>query len=160
MPYERSRGLLRRRSILGSSCPTAPRPKLAIGPSSSAVPWPTQIPLGVGSEAITASFGVAAADAGTLSAEELLKRAEEGRRRPPNVRAAIAWCLTTDDESNAWTNLGAPGKLFDRTLARDVMAPCTVHLREDDTAQHAGSVFERTGQSAIPPVNREGKLTV
>ena len=119
-----------------------------------------QIPLGVGTEAITASFGVAAADAGTLSAEELLKRAEEALQAAKRSgRNCVVLRSALDDESNAWTNLGAPGKLFDRTLARDVMAPCTVHLREDDTAQHAVAVFERTGQSAIPVVNREGKLT-
>jgi diguanylate cyclase (GGDEF)-like protein len=119
-----------------------------------------QITLGVASEAITASFGVAAAEAGSMSADELLKRAEEALQAAKRSgRNCVVLRSALDDESNAWTNLGAPGKLFDRTLARDVMAPCTVHLREDDTMSHAVAVFQRTGQTAIPVVNREGKLT-
>ena len=63
-----------------------------------------------------------------------------------------------DDESNAWTNLGSPGKLFDRTVARDVMTPVTIALRPDDSIVHAAAVFERTGQPATPVVDDEGNL--
>jgi diguanylate cyclase (GGDEF)-like protein len=119
----------------------------------------TPVPLGAVSETITASFGVAACEPGTFTAEELLARAEEALTAAKRSgRNCVVLRTTLDDESNAWTNLGAPGKLFDRTLARDVMAPVTITLRADDSVAHAVALLARTGQPAIPVVDAEGKL--
>jgi two-component system cell cycle response regulator len=119
----------------------------------------TQIPLGAVSETVTASFGVAACVPETCSADELLARADEALQAAKRSgRNCVVLRTTLDDESNAWTNLGAPGKLFDRTLARDVMAPVTVVLRVDDPVAHAVALLARTGQPAIPVVDSNGKL--
>ena len=118
----------------------------------------TQVPLASVSETITASFGVAACEPGELTAEELLSRADEALRRETVGRNRVVVRTSLDDEANAWTNLGAPGKLFDRTVAHDVMAPATVTLSPDDAATHAEALLARTGQPAIPVVDAGGKL--
>jgi predicted transcriptional regulator len=63
-----------------------------------------------------------------------------------------------DDDAAAWSDFAAPGKLFERTTARDVMAPCTVLLRTEQTLRHAAALLERSREAALPVVNREGKL--
>ena len=120
----------------------------------------SQFPLGTASEALTASFGVAAAAPGTMGADGLLKRATDALHAAKRAgRNCVILRSSLDDESNAWTNLGSPGKLFDRTVARDVMIPTPLTLQTDDTLVHAATLFERTGQIAAAVVDDEGRLT-
>jgi len=115
--------------------------------------------VGVVTETITASLGVTAAAAGTCTAQEVMERADEALQAAKRSgRNCVILRTALDDESNAWTNLGAPGKLFDRTMARDVMAPCTVFLRPDEPAAHAAAMLKRTWQSALTVVDRDGNL--
>ncbi|HEY4312472.1 MAG TPA: diguanylate cyclase [Pirellulales bacterium] len=119
----------------------------------------TQFSLGTAVESITASFGVAAGVPGACQAEELLERASEALQAAKRSgRNCIMLRTSLDDDANAWTNLGAPGKLFDRTVARDVMTPSAITLKPDDSIVHAAVVFERTAQPAVPVVDLEGNL--
>ena len=119
----------------------------------------TPIPLGVMSESLTASFGVAACESGSATADEVLTRADEALQAAKRSgRNCVVLRTALDDEGNAWTNLGAPGKLFDRTLARDVMSPCTIVLHPEDSVAHAMDQLELTSQPAVVVVDQEGKL--
>jgi len=118
-----------------------------------------QFPLGSSTESLTASFGVAAATPGTIAAEGLIQRANDALQAAKRAgRNCVVLRSSLDDETNAWTNLGSPGKLFDRTVARDVMIPTPITLRADDTVVHAATLFERTGQVAAAVVDDDGQL--
>jgi diguanylate cyclase (GGDEF)-like protein len=118
-----------------------------------------QIPVGIVAETITASFGVAASEGGAFAASAILDRADQALQAAKRFgRNCVVQRTSLDDESNAWTNLAAPGKLFDRTVARDVMSPCTVSLRPEEPIAEAATLLERTGQAALPVTDRDGKL--
>ncbi|NQU22863.1 MAG: diguanylate cyclase [Candidatus Nealsonbacteria bacterium] len=63
-----------------------------------------------------------------------------------------------DGEAEAWTGFAAPGKLFERTVARDVMTPCTQTLQREDTVARAAETFRRTDAGALPVVEPDGKF--
>lgn len=119
----------------------------------------TQFSLGTAVETITASFGVATGEPGDCQADTLLASATEALGAAKRAgRNCVVLRSSLDDEANAWTNLGAPGKLFDRTVARDVMVPLSITLKPHDSLEHAAAIFERTAQPALPVVDDEGNL--
>ena len=63
-----------------------------------------------------------------------------------------------DKDFRSWTELAAPGKLFEHTVARNIMTPCTVVLREDDTLEKASSWLHRTRLPSLPVIDSIGKL--
>jgi diguanylate cyclase (GGDEF)-like protein len=119
----------------------------------------TQFSFGAALETITASFGVATPEPGVFQAEALLARATEALGAAKRAgRNCVVLRSALDDEANAWTNLGSPGKLFDRTVARDVMVPVSIWLKPHDSLEHAAAIFQRTALSALPVVDDEGNL--
>jgi predicted transcriptional regulator len=63
-----------------------------------------------------------------------------------------------EDEAAAWAELATPGRLFEHTVARDVMTACTVSLRVDDSVDRAAALLDQTGLFAVPVVDGQGKL--
>jgi diguanylate cyclase (GGDEF)-like protein len=108
---------------------------------------------------VTASLGVAAHVGGDESPETLVERALTALRAAKHSgRDWVARDGQFDRESLAWQDLAAPGKLFERTLARDVMTPCIALLRTDHPASRAAMLLQRTRLIALPVVDDRGKL--
>jgi two-component system, cell cycle response regulator len=61
-------------------------------------------------------------------------------------------------EAKAWSDLAAPGIIFERTTARDVMTPCTLTLRPEDSIDRADRSFRRHQTNLLPVVNAKGLL--
>lgn len=108
---------------------------------------------------ITASIGVAAAKGRSLTPEDLLDTASKALKFAKNSgRDYVARYREFDDETRAWTDLAAPGRLFERTVARDVMIPCPVTLAASDPLLVAVARFRRTQFAALPVVDSDGQL--
>lgn len=104
---------------------------------------------------ITASFGVASCHDGE-SADERIERA---------TRALHLAKISGRNCVEKWNEFGrdalAPvglDKVFERTVARDVMTPCTVFLKADESLSRAVELHERTRLEAIPVVDSAGQL--
>jgi DNA-binding response OmpR family regulator/predicted transcriptional regulator len=71
-------------------------------------------------------------------------------------------CILMSEDLNkdiqSWTELAAPGKLFEHTTAANIMTPCTLVLREDDSVEKAASWLKRTHLPALPVIDILGKL--
>jgi diguanylate cyclase (GGDEF)-like protein len=61
-------------------------------------------------------------------------------------------------EAKAWSDLAAPGVIFAHTTARDVMTPCTLTLRPEDSIDRADRTFRRHQTALLPVVNAKGLL--
>lgn len=122
----------------------------------------TEIPLDEQSEKIvrvTVSFGLAANDDTVSEARQLLQRADQALcLAKTSGRDCVVSFGQFDEDDKEWENLAAPGKLFEHTTARDVMTPCPMLLREDDTLRHAGWLLRQTRCDALPVVDAEGCL--
>lgn len=108
---------------------------------------------------ITASFGVASARGKSLRAEDFLEMASEALRYAKSSgRDCVARYREFDDESRAWTDLAAPGRLFERTEARDLMLSCPVTLLPRDSLATAIAAFRKTQLCVLPVVDAGGKV--
>jgi diguanylate cyclase (GGDEF)-like protein len=108
---------------------------------------------------VTASIGVAASHQDRVDAEELLQRACEAQRlAKQSGRNCVATYSQLHTEASSWASHATPGKLFERTVARDVMIPCPVILRRDETIGRAQTLFQRTQLPVIPVVDAVGNL--
>ena len=71
-------------------------------------------------------------------------------------------CVVTsgevDRDADAWAEFAADGKLFQTTLARDVMHPCPLLLHSDEALEQAHALLTQTGLAHAPIVDTEGKL--
>jgi len=115
--------------------------------------------LGEKSLQLTASFGIAGQGDGLCTPEEIIDRAAEALQAAKRSgRNCVVRFGEFDDHAKAWADFAAPGKLFERTTARDVMTPCPLVLRPDHTVARAARLFRQTGVSALPVVDSEGKL--
>lgn len=118
-----------------------------------------EIDLGGQTVRLTASFGAAGGEDGVPAAEDLLDRASEALQSAKSSgRNCVVRFGQFDDETAAWADLATPGRLFDRTVARDVMKPCTLLLRPRQTTQQAAALLEQTGLSEAPVVDADGCL--
>jgi diguanylate cyclase (GGDEF)-like protein len=63
-----------------------------------------------------------------------------------------------DREADAWAALAADGKLFETTLARDVMHPWPLVLHSDETIDQGHALLSQTGLPSAPVVDSDGKL--
>jgi CBS domain-containing protein len=117
------------------------------------------IPCGDATLSITASLGVYACHRGIRTAEEILDHAEQAlgaaKRSGRNCVARFGEFAT---EQQVWDELAAPGKLFERTVARDVMTPTTCVLRSASSVEHASHVFSRSRLPLLPVVDDAGAL--
>lgn len=108
---------------------------------------------------LTASCGVVAEWQATDSADALLDRAKQAvSAAKASGRDAVAQAGQFADEDLLWTELAAPGKLFEDTTARDVMIPCAAALHVDDTLMQAAAKFRRTGAASLPVTEKSGAL--
>lgn len=108
----------------------------------------------------TVSCGVAGRGDPRESAEELLAHAEQAMQLAKvSGRDCVVRHREFQPEEARWAELAAPGKLFERTIARDVMAPCTVVLRQTDPVGLAAAWLRQTSLRAAPVVDDEGKLS-
>ncbi len=108
---------------------------------------------------LTASFGLAGREQGAGSSEELVRRALEALQSAKNSgRNCVARFGQFNDEARKWEDLTTPGKLFEGTLVRDVMTPCPLVLRSDQTGAEAAALLRRTRLPALPVVDDRDKL--
>ncbi len=108
---------------------------------------------------VTASIGVAGSHQDRVDAEELVERASEALRlAKQSGRNCVATYSQLHTDASSWASHAAPGKLFERTVARDVMIPCPVVLRRDETIGRAQALFQQTQLRIIPVVDAIGNL--
>jgi diguanylate cyclase (GGDEF)-like protein len=107
---------------------------------------------------VTASCGLTEINAG----EALEVIHARVRRAVQLAKASGRNCVITstevDKDAEQWTTLAADGKLFQTTLARDVMHPCPLLLHLDETLDQAHALLQQTGLAHAPVVDAEGKL--
>ncbi len=104
---------------------------------------------------ITVSCGVAGCE-GVETAEQIIQRAGEALQSAKTLgrNCVVQW---SQRESNA-EQFHAPDKLFERTVVRDVMTPCTVFLRPHEPVAEAIDLLDRTRLDGVPVVDAKGKL--
>jgi CBS domain-containing protein len=115
----------------------------------------TKFKLGKTNWQITASFGVSSCP-DVESAEPLIERATQALQV---AKASGRNCV------ERWSEFGGDtlersglDKLFERTVARDVMTPCTVFLQPEEPLSRAAELLKRTRLDAIPVIDPAGKL--
>ena len=105
---------------------------------------------------LSASFGVAATDTAG-SPDGLLARAGDAlRRAKQSGRNCVVRHGEFQDEELAWTELAAPGKIFERTVARDVMLPCPLRLDQNEPLAAAAQLLRQTKLELLPIVDESG----
>ena len=124
-----------------------------------------EIEVGLGDTAmhLTASFGITAVNGNAETAETPQDVVDRASRALQTAKSSGRDCAARfgqlDDDAEAWADFAAPGKLFERTTARDVMMPCSLVLRGDETVAEAAELFRQTRLDAMPVVDAGGKLT-
>ncbi len=104
---------------------------------------------------LTGSFGVAD-DQAAGDAPQLLELSLAALQA---ARASGRNCVIRHGELAAEPEeLTSPRKLFERTVAKDVMTPCTVLLRPDETVGQAVDLMHQTRLDAVVVVDADGKL--
>ena len=96
---------------------------------------------------------------GITSADELIKRAEMAvRMAKSSGRNCVARCGQFDGETREWEDLARQGRLFENTVARDVMVPCPQFVLADQDASDAAELLEQSRLTELPVVDRDGRL--
>jgi len=71
-------------------------------------------------------------------------------------------CVVTGEDvhhdTETWTESAADGKLFDTTIAADVMQPCALLLHQDESLDDAHALLNQTGLSHAPVVDTDNRL--
>ena len=107
----------------------------------------------------TASFGVAGTGSMALSASELLDLACEALKcAKRSGRNCVVRHGEFQAETNQWQELAAPGKLFEGTVARDVMTPCAMIVHHDSDASEVAELLGRGTLDSAPVVDADGRL--
>ncbi len=108
---------------------------------------------------LTLSAGVAPVGGGSCGEREPLGDALEALgAAKASGRNCVVHYGQFDEEAQAWQEQIAPGRLLERTVARDLMSPCTLVLRPQHTLGEALCWLRRTRLVALPVVDRTGKL--
>ncbi len=119
----------------------------------------TEIAVGESSLQLTLSAGLAAVDPTEPEPRRAVDRACEALRLAKRSgRDCVVRFGQFDRDTKAWEELAAPGKLFEGTVAADVMTPFPIVLREDDSIALARRLFERTGLPVLAVTAADGKL--
>ncbi len=109
--------------------------------------------------ALTVSCGAAMRQCDTATAEELISAGCAGLSKAQQSGGDyVAREDEFAEEEKCWIELSKTGALFEQTLARDIMVPCTATLKAQDTITAAGETFDRTRLRALVVVDDEGKL--
>jgi CBS domain-containing protein len=109
---------------------------------------------------ITISAGAAHCHVGPPAVFDVIDQAEQALEAAKSSgRDCVLRWGQHEDEATAWAELATPGRLFEDTVARDVMTACPVQLRVDDSVDRAAALLEQTGLYAVPVVDGQGKLT-
>jgi two-component system, cell cycle response regulator len=107
---------------------------------------------------LTASCGLSEVTAG----ETLEVVQARVQRAVQLAKASGRNCVVTsgevDRDADAWASFAADGKLFNTTVARDVMHPCPLLLHLDETLDQAHALLSQTGLAHAPVVDPESKL--
>ncbi len=118
-----------------------------------------EIPMANKSISLTASLGVASTMSGPVTAEQLIQRAEEAAHAAKSSgRNCVARCGQFDGETREWEDLARQGRLFENTVARDVMVPCMLFIPADQNVHYAAELLEQTHLNELPVVDRQGRL--
>lgn len=119
----------------------------------------TEFHVGETKLALTASVGIDGREEPGVSITTVFERSEQALNA---AKASGGDCVVEPaqfaEEEAAWKELAAPGRLFERTVARDVMLPCTVTLRDNDSIRFAESLFEQTQLNCVVIVNDNERL--
>ena len=109
--------------------------------------------------ALTVSAGIGGADTLTMSPEAILDRSLLSLK---TAKASGHDCVVQAnqfaDEETAWKELAVPGRLFEQTVARDVMVPCTIPLGLADSLRSAESLFRQTHLASMVVLDGTGHL--
>ena len=108
---------------------------------------------------LTVSVGIGGAETLTMSPEAIL---DKSRQALETARASGRNCVVQvnqfAEEELAWKELAAPGRLFEHTVARDVMLPCTIVLNVNDTLRSVESLFQQTHLTSMSVVDRNDQF--
>jgi len=108
---------------------------------------------------LTASFGVANGQSAQETAHEVI---EAACRAVESAKQSGRNCVVREGqfeaEQMAWAELATPGKIFEGTVARDVMTPLACLLRHDDTLEDCRLLLRQTRLPLIPVVDSQGKF--
>jgi diguanylate cyclase (GGDEF)-like protein len=117
----------------------------------------TELAAGGVRERLTASFGVAAAEAEERSAEALLEQAELClRMAKASGRNCVVRRCDVDADRRALDDPGGGG-LFQTTVARDVMSACPVLLDADAPLAEAAALFAQARLPACLVADGDGR---
>ncbi len=91
--------------------------------------------------------------------EQSLERAERALElAKASGRNTVATSDDVDEEVEAWAESAAAGRLFDTTLARDVMIPCPLLLPAEESLDQAHALLVQTQLTHAPVVDSDGRL--
>lgn len=111
---------------------------------------------------MTASCGAAIGPIESLDSRDVEKLLNEAEQALKVAKQSGRDCTVVfgqfDAEAKEWEGLAVPGKLFSRTVARDVMQPVPGTLSEEECVERAAVQLVLTGMEVIPVVNQQGKL--
>lgn len=107
---------------------------------------------------LTASCGVTEVSAGESLDAVLVRAGRSLQLAKASGRNCVATSQEVERETEAWAAYAADGKLFQTTVARDVMQPCPLLLHVDETLDQASALLQQTGLTVAPVVDGEGKL--
>jgi two-component system, cell cycle response regulator len=108
---------------------------------------------------VTASLGVASTMNGVSGADDLITRAQTAvRLAKSSGRNCVARCGQFDGETREWEDLARQGRLFESTVARDVMVPCPQFVLADQDASEAAALLLQSRLTELPVVDRQGRL--
>jgi diguanylate cyclase (GGDEF)-like protein len=119
-----------------------------------------QEPFVIGSEShhLTGSCGLTEVTTGETLDEVQIRAQRALQLAKSSGRSCVITSDEVDRDADDWAALAAGGKLFQTTLARDVMHPCPVILHLDETLDQAHALLSLTGLAHAPVVDAEGKL--
>ena len=118
-----------------------------------------EVPLGDAGLQLTASFGIASCNRASDAGEQMVGQAREALELAKNSgRNCVVRFGQFDEEAKTWRDLAAPGKLFEKTVARDVMTPLTILIRSSQAMDQATAFFRQTGLDSLVVVDDDGKL--
>jgi diguanylate cyclase (GGDEF)-like protein len=109
---------------------------------------------------VTLSAGVATCECPLTALDDALAAASAAIQTAKHSgRNCVVETRQFDSEdATAWAEFASPGKIFERTTARDIMTPCALRLQTEDPLTRAASLFRRTRQSVLAVVHIDGKL--